>query len=103
MSSPWVLVGGCAAVTAVIKAAGPVVLGGRRLPDWFSGVITLLAPALLAALVATHALASGRHLAVGANTAGVVVSAVVMVRTGAVAWCVLSAATVTALLRALGV
>ncbi len=101
MSSAWVLVAGCAAVTAAIKAAGPMALGGRALPSWFSSVVALLAPALLAALVVTHALANGRHLAVGANTAGVLASAVVMVRTRSVPWCVVSAAAVTALLRAL--
>ena len=46
----WALIGLCAVVTAAIKAAGPVALGGRELPPWFNGVITLMAPALLAAL-----------------------------------------------------
>ena len=48
-------IAGCALITAVIKAAGPVVLGGRELPTWFTSVVILLAPALLAALVATQA------------------------------------------------
>ncbi len=101
MTSAWMLVAGCAAVTVAMKAAGPMVLGGRPLPSWFSATVALLAPALLAALVVTHALANGRHLAVGANTAGVVASAFVMARTGSVPWCVVSAAAVTALLRLL--
>jgi branched-subunit amino acid transport protein len=88
-------------VTAVIKGAGPLALGGRRLPGWFSAIIALLAPALLAALVATHALANGRHLAAGANTVGVLTGGLVMWRTRSVAWCVIVAAAVTALLRAL--
>ncbi len=100
MSSAWVLVGGCALITAVIKAAGPVALGGRALPGWFAAVVRLLAPALLAALVVTHTLASGKHVTVGASTAGVAASAVVMRRTGSVAWCVVSAAALTALIRA---
>lgn len=100
MSSPWLLVGGCAVVTAAIKAAGPVALGGRPLPNWFSAVVRLLAPALLAALVVTHTLASGHHLRAGASTAGVAASALVMWRTGSVAWCVISAAALTAVLRA---
>lgn len=100
MSSAWTLVAGCAVVTAAIKAAGPVALGGRALPAWFRSVITLLAPALLAALVATHTLASGHRLTVGASTAGVLASAVVMRRTGSIVWCVFSAAAITALLRA---
>ena len=59
------LIAGCTVVTAVIKAAGPVALGGRDLPEWFTRVIVLLAPALLAALVATAALADGHDLALG--------------------------------------
>jgi branched-subunit amino acid transport protein len=102
MSSAWVLVGGCTAVTAVIKGAGPFALGGRPLPGWLSAIVGLLAPALLAALVATHALADGRHLKVGAVSAGVLVAGVVMWRTGSVAGCVVSAALITAGLRALG-
>jgi hypothetical protein len=43
-----------AVTAAVIRAAGPVVLGGRELPARAMGVITLLAPALLAALVITE-------------------------------------------------
>jgi branched-subunit amino acid transport protein len=101
VSTAWALVGGCAVVTFVIKAAGPVALGGRRLPPWFASVVTLLAPALLAALVATHTLANGRHIAVGAQTAGVAVSALVVQRTRSIVWCVVSAAVVTAVIRAL--
>jgi xanthine dehydrogenase YagT iron-sulfur-binding subunit len=59
------LIAGCALVTAAIKAAGPVALGGRELPRRFIAVVTLLAPALLAALVATQALANGRTLGIG--------------------------------------
>lgn len=102
MSTAWALVAGCALVTAVIKAAGPVALGGRSLPAWFSSITTLLAPALLAALVATHALASGHRLTVGPSTAGVAASAVVLRLTGSIVWCVFSAAALTAALRALG-
>jgi len=40
--------------TAVIRAAGPVSLAGRPLPARAMGVIGLLAPALLAALVVTE-------------------------------------------------
>jgi branched-subunit amino acid transport protein len=92
---------GCAAVTFAIKAAGPVALGGRDLPDRFTGVIALLAPALLAALVVTHTLADGDELAVGANTVGVVAAGLVAWRTGSIIACVVVAAVVTAALRAL--
>ncbi|HWF49617.1 MAG TPA: AzlD domain-containing protein [Solirubrobacteraceae bacterium] len=101
MSTAWALVAGCAVVTFAIKAAGPIALGGRDLPRWFASIVALMAPALLAALVATHSLATGHRLTIGAPTAGVLVSALVMKLTGSIAWCVISAAAVTALLRAL--
>ncbi len=67
-------------ITAMIKAAGPVALGGRELPRWFSAIVALMAPALFAALVVTQALADGRELAVGADTAGVAVAGVALWR-----------------------
>jgi branched-subunit amino acid transport protein len=101
VSTAWELVGGCALVTFAIKAAGPIALGGRELPGWFASVVTLMAPALLAALVATHSVASGRHLVIGAETFGVIASGVVFYRTRSIPLCVFTAAAVTALLRAL--
>ena len=97
----WMLVAGCAAVTFAIKAAGPVVLGGRALPARFNVVIALMAPALLAALVVTQALADGRHLHVGADTAGVAAAGVVVLRGGSVVPAVAVAVAVTAGLRAI--
>ncbi len=101
MSTSGVLIASCAVVTAAIKAFGPIALGGRELPERFTSVIALLAPALLAALVITQALADGRRLAVGTDTAGVVAGGLVAWRTGSIIGCVLTAAAVTALLRAL--
>jgi len=101
MSNVWLLIAGCALVTFAIKAAGPVALGGRELPGWFDRIVRLLAPALLAALVATHVFADGDRLAVGAHTVGVATSGVVMLRTRSIVACVVSAAVVTAVLRAL--
>ena len=45
MSTSVALIGGCALVTVAIKAVGPIALGGRELPDWFSSLVVLLAPA----------------------------------------------------------
>ena len=97
----WLVIGLCAAVTAVIKAAGPVTLGGRELPAWFSGVIQLMAPALLAALVCVSALADGDEWAIGPDTAGVAVAGVLLWRGANVVVGVVVAAAVTAALRAL--
>ena len=76
-------------------------LGGRELPTWFTSVVVLLAPALLAALVATQALADGDQLRIGADTAGVAAGGLAAWRTGSIVPCVLLAPAVTAALRAL--
>ncbi len=101
MSTNVAVIAGCAVVTAVIKAAGPIALGGRELPTWFTSVVRLLAPALLAALVATQALAHGKELAVGEQTAGVLVGGLLAWREQSIVLCVVAAAAVTAGLRAL--
>ena len=100
-ATSWSLIGLCAAVTAIIKAAGPVALGGREMPPWFLGVIQLMAPALLAALVCVSLFSDGHRLAVGADAAGVAVAGVALWRGASVIAGVVIAAVVTALLRAL--
>ena len=102
MSTTVAVIAGCALITFAIKAAGPIALGGRELPERFTGVVALLAPALLAALIVTQALADGQRLAVGTDTAGVAAGALVAWRTGSIIGCVVVAAAVTAALRALG-
>ena len=97
----WLLIAGVAVVTAVIKAAGPVFLGGRPLPPRVAGVVALMAPALLSALVVTSALADGDRYQIDASTAGVVVGGLVVWWRGSVVWGVVIAAAVTALLRLL--
>ncbi|HEX8345871.1 MAG TPA: AzlD domain-containing protein [Actinoplanes sp.] len=47
----WTAILLTALVSLIIKAAGPALLGNRRLPAGSRGVIALLAPALLAGLV----------------------------------------------------
>jgi branched-subunit amino acid transport protein len=100
-TSNAILIAGCAVITAILKAAGPVALGGRDLPVAFRSVILLLGPALFAALVATQVLADGKDIGIGPETAGVAAGGLVVWRTGSILGCVLTAAIVTALLRAL--
>ena len=95
------LIAACAIITATIKGVGPVALGGRELPTWFTSIVILLSPALLAALVATQAFAEGDRLALDADTAGVAAGGLVVWRTGSIIACVVLAAAVTALVRAL--
>ena len=96
----WGLIAGCAVMTAIIKGAGPVALGGRELPPWFSSIVALMAPALFAALVVTQVLADGRDLGVGADTAGVALAGVAASRGASVITVVAIAAVTTAVLRA---
>ena len=100
MSTSVAVIAGCAVTTMAIKGAGPLALGGRDLPAWFTRVFSLMAPALLAALVVTSALADEDHWAIGADTAGVAVAGVVLWRGASVIVGVVVAAAVTALLRA---
>jgi branched chain amino acid efflux pump len=57
LGEQWAVVVWLVVTTAVIRAAGPVSLAGRDLPARAMGVIALLAPALLAALVVTETFA----------------------------------------------
>ena len=96
----WALIAGCAIVTAIIKGIGPVALGGRELPDWFSSIVAMMAPALFAALVVTQALADGREWAVGADTVGVALAGLAAWRGASVIAVVAIAAVTTGVLRA---
>jgi branched-subunit amino acid transport protein len=97
----WVIILGLAVTTAVIKAAGPVVFGGRKAHPSFLRVVALMAPALLAALVVTSTLADGQRLGAGAETVGVLAGGVLLWRGRSVVLAVLVAVVVTAALRAL--
>jgi branched-subunit amino acid transport protein len=101
MTAVWTTIGVLAVVSAAIKATGPVLVGGRELPGWATRIIALLAPALLAALIVTQALADGQRIAIGADTAGVGLAGLVLWRGGSVLAGVAVAAVVTAGLRAL--
>ena len=95
----WLLIAACAVMTAVVKGIGPWALGGKELPDWFAPLVTAMVPALLAALVVTAALADGRRITVGADTAGVAAALVVAWRGGSMLTVVIVAVVVTAGLR----
>jgi branched-subunit amino acid transport protein len=71
----WIVIGALALANFVIKASGPVALGGRELSARRTAVIALLAPALLAALVMVETFASESELALDARAAGVAAAA----------------------------
>jgi branched-subunit amino acid transport protein len=102
MSTAAIVIAGCTIGTFLIKASGPVALGGQReLPLWAASVIALVSAAVLAALVVTSALADGDQLAVGADTVGVAAGGALAVAGRSIVICVVFAALVTAALRAL--
>jgi branched-subunit amino acid transport protein len=96
----WVLIAGLVVMTAVIKAAGPVLVGGRELPTPFLRVVSFAAAPLLTALVLTSVLADGRRLAVGADTAGVLVGGLLLALRVPLLLAAGAAVAVTAALRA---
>jgi branched-subunit amino acid transport protein len=96
----WWSIIGLAVTTALIKAAGPIVFGGRTPHPAFMRVVAMMAPALLAALVITSALADGRHVHPGADTVGVLAGGLLLWRGRSVVLAVVVAVVVTAGLRA---
>jgi hypothetical protein len=72
----WVTIGVLAVANFVIKAAGPVLLGARELPQLLVDVIALLAPALLTALIVVGTFGADSSLRIDAQAAGVTVSGV---------------------------
>jgi branched-subunit amino acid transport protein len=102
MSEVWITVGGLAAITALIRAAGPVLFGGRPMRGPFAQVMPLLAPALLAGLVVSETLSDASGLVVDERLIGVGAAGVVLaLRSDSPMLAVVVAATVTAATRAL--
>lgn len=79
MSTAWIVVLAVGAATVVLKAVGPVLVGGRNLPRPLTGAVGLLAPALLAALVVTQAAGGGdRELVADERLLGLAAGAVAL-------------------------
>jgi branched-subunit amino acid transport protein len=101
MSATWAVVAVTGVITIGLKGLGPAVLGGRPLPPRLLGALTLLAPALLAALVATAIFGGPRRLEVDARVVGLAAAGVAIWRRAPILLVVVVAAAATALARAL--
>ncbi len=103
MTSVWVTIGALAVTTALIRASGPVALGGRELPPRVMDVIALVAAALLAALVVVETFAGeDGALELDARAIGVAAAAfVLLVLRASMLWAVGAAAVTAALVRAI--
>jgi branched-subunit amino acid transport protein len=103
MTEVWVTIAVLAVVTAAIRASGPLLLGGRELPDRLRGVVGLIAPALLSALVVVETLAApeGGALELDARIAGVAAAGAALAAGASTLPVVALAALVTAAIRAI--
>jgi branched-subunit amino acid transport protein len=97
----WLLVALVGAGTVALKGVGPLVLGGRRLPQRLTGAVSLLAPTLLAALIVTQTFAGGSALVIDARVAGVAAAALAIALRAPVLVVVAVAAVAAALTRVL--
>jgi branched-subunit amino acid transport protein len=99
MTAAWLVVLVVGLATMAIKAAGPVLLGGRELPPRALAVVRLLAPALLAALVVTQTVAADEALVLDARLVGVGVALVALLLRAPLLLVVILAAVATGLFR----
>lgn len=101
MSDAWIVIAGLIVTTILIRASGPVLLGGRELPPRALDVIVLVAPALLAALVTTQTLGGeGSELALDERAIGVAGAGAVVAMRGSILWALAVAVALTAGARA---
>jgi hypothetical protein len=101
VSEAWILVAAIGGATVALKAVGPLLVGGRELPEPVLRVVALLAPALLAALVAVQIFAGERALVVDARVVGLAAAVLALLARAPILVVVAVAAVATALARAL--
>ena len=102
MSELWLTIALVTAGTIFLKGSGPLLVGHRELPVWTRGVIALLAPALLTALVVVETVGGDGEIVLDARLGGVAAAALALVLRAPMLVVILLAVAVTAGLRALG-
>lgn len=102
MSEVWIAVALVGAATVALKSVGPVLLGGRPLPDHLTGVVALLAPAVLAALVVTQVVGGDREIVLDARLVGLGAAVVALLLRAPLLAVVAAAAVATATVRLVG-
>ena len=102
MTAVWITIVVVALVSAAIRAFGPILVGGRKLPPSMGAIIVLLVPALLTALVVTQTFGEDGRLVVEEKAIGVAVAAVALALRAPVLLAVALAVVATALARAFG-
>jgi branched-subunit amino acid transport protein len=99
VSEAWIAVVVVGVATIALKSVGPVLLGGRPLPQHLTGIVGLLAPALLAALVVTQAVGGDEEIVLDARLAGLGAAVVAILLRAPLLVVVVAAAAATALVR----
>lgn len=102
MSAIWLTIAALTATTVLLRAVGPVALGGRELPQGALRIVELFAPVLFAALIVTQVFATGRALALDERALGLAAAALTALVRAPMPVVLLAAAGTTALVRALG-
>jgi branched-subunit amino acid transport protein len=100
MGDVWLAVVVAGVATIALKSVGPVIMGGRELPPRVAGVVDLLAPAVLAALVVTQAVGGDRELVFDERVLGLGAAGVALRLRAPILAVIVVAAVVTALARA---
>ena len=101
MSPMWAVVALVGGATIMLKAVGPVLVGGRELPPGLLTVVALLAPALLAAFVAVQTFGGDRELVADSRVVGMAVALLLVGLRAPILVAVAGAALATAATRAL--
>lgn len=102
MNAVWLVVLLVGVATVLLKSVGPVLLGGRDIPAPIAGIVGLLAPALLAALVVTQAVGTGQSgIVADARLVGLSAAVGALILRAPLLLVVVAAAAATALARAL--
>lgn len=99
MMRVWLVVALSGAGTMLLKAAGPALLGRRRLPERVASILGLLGPALLSALVVTQVFGGATGLVLDHRSIGIAAAALALFLRLPVAVAVVAAAAATALGR----
>lgn len=102
MTAVWITVAALFVLTVALKAIGPATVGGRGVSGPLANVASLVAPALLAALVVYETvIANSRGVELDARLAGIGLAALAVALRAPMLVVVALAALATALTRAL--
>jgi branched-subunit amino acid transport protein len=96
----WVVIAVVGVGTIMFKGLGPALIGDRPLPPTLAGLVGVLAPTLLAALVVTQTVGTSEGVVADARLVGVGAGAVAIALRAPLLVVVVVAAATTAAIRA---